>query len=95
MNLPKRNHSLIHHKHYVESKKHDEPIEHSSFLSLPIAPPQRSSSINQHNSTRLTRSSSLSHLHRKVSIHTFIDQGAILTRQVDTDTIEIATTATY
>lgn len=69
---PKRSHSLIHHqKQQQQQQQQQEQRQHEHYinkLQSCIQPPQRSSSVRDHQSVRLTRSSSLSHLSRKVSI---------------------------
>lgn len=70
LNSPKRSHSLVHHQQkqqqqQQQQKTHQEE-HHANRLQPCIQPPQRSSSVREHQSVRLTRSSSLSHLSRKV-----------------------------
>lgn len=74
---PKRSHSLIHHQKQQQQqqeqkqKQQQEQHQHEHYINKlqpRIQPPQRSSSVRDHQSVRLTRSSSLSHLSRKVSI---------------------------
>lgn len=77
LSSPKRSHSLIHHQKQQQQqqeqkqKQQQEQHHHKHYINKLqpcIQPPQRSSSVRDHQSVRLTRSSSLSHLSRKVSI---------------------------
>ncbi|KAK4517737.1 uncharacterized protein ATC70_001079 [Mucor velutinosus] len=66
---PKRNHSLVHHQQKQEQQQEQQQAhqdeQHVNRFQLCIQPPQRSSSVKEHQSVRLTRSSSLSHFSRK------------------------------
>ncbi|GAN08653.1 hypothetical protein MAM1_0216c08168 [Mucor ambiguus] len=71
LNSPKRSHSLVHHqqKQKLQQQQQQQAYQekqHANRLQPHIQPPQRSSSVREHQSVRLTRSSSLSHLSRKV-----------------------------
>ncbi|KAG2207998.1 hypothetical protein INT46_010364 [Mucor plumbeus] len=74
---PKRSHSLIHHQKQQQQqqeqkqKQQQEQHQHEHYINKlqpRIQPPQRSSSVRDHQSVRLTRSSSLSHLSRKTPL---------------------------
>ncbi|EPB89850.1 hypothetical protein HMPREF1544_03372 [Mucor circinelloides 1006PhL] len=70
LSSPKRSHSLIHHhQQKQQQQQHQLPEQQReqlvNRLQPCIQPPQRTSSVREHQSVRLTRSSSLSHLSRK------------------------------
>ncbi|KAL0145696.1 Sec7 domain-containing protein [Mucor lusitanicus] len=74
LNSPKRSHSLVHHQqkqkqqhqHQQPQQTHQEEQHVNRLQPCIIQPPQRSSSVREHQPVRLARSSSLSHLSRKV-----------------------------
>lgn len=76
LNSPKRSHSLVHHQqkqkqqhqHQQPQQTHQEEQHVNRLQPCIIQPPQRSSSVREHQPVRLARSSSLSHLSRKVGL---------------------------